>query len=35
MSVTQNVFVGLGIVNVPHKNTISGSGMDKIVADCI
>jgi hypothetical protein len=33
--VTQNVLVGLGIVSVPHKNTISGSGRDKMVADFI
>lgn len=33
ISVTQKVFVGLGIVRVPHINTISGKGIDSIVAD--
>jgi hypothetical protein len=33
--VTQKVLLGLGMVNVPHKNTISGSGNDKNVADLI
>jgi hypothetical protein len=33
--VTQKVLVGLGIVSVPHKNTMSGSGRDNIVADLI
>lgn len=31
--VTQNVFVGRGIVKVPHKNTIRGNGIERIVAD--
>lgn len=35
MSVTQNVLVGRGIVNVPQRNTISGNGIDRIVADWI
>lgn len=35
MSVTQKVLVGRGMVSVPHRNTIRGSGRDRIVADCI
>lgn len=35
MMVTQNVFVGLGIVRDPHRNTIRGSGRDRNVGDLI
>jgi hypothetical protein len=33
--VTQKVLLGLGIVSVPHKNTINGRGRDKMLADFI
>lgn len=35
INVTQNVLVGLGIVRVPHTNTMSGSGIERMVADWI
>lgn len=35
MMTTQKVVEGRGTVRVPHRNTISGRGIDKIVADFI